>query len=65
MRASTPSLFDGADDEGLVLTGGFTVGFGAGDMTAIAFIGAARTLTTGDDALQIDAVEPETDPSRE
>ena len=63
LRASTPTLFDGADDEGLVLDGGFTVGFASGDLTAIEYIGAAWTLSTGDGALQIDAVEPELDPS--
>ncbi|QYF74161.1 hypothetical protein [Cryobacterium sp. PAMC25264] len=63
LRASTPTLFDGADDEGLVLAGGFNVGFASGDLTAIEYIGAAWTLSTGDGALQIDAVEPELDPS--
>lgn len=63
LRASTPSLFDGSDEEGLVLSGGFNVGFGTGDMAAIAYISAAWTLTTGDDALQIDIVEPEVEPT--
>lgn len=63
LRASTPTLFDGADDEGLVLAGGFNVGFASGDLTAIEYISAAWTLSTGDGALQIDAIEPELDPS--
>lgn len=64
LSAGTPSLFDGADDEGLLLAGSFNVGFGIGDTAAIAYIGTAWTLTTGDDALQIDAVEPEMDPAQ-
>ena len=64
LSASTPSLFDGADDAGLLLAGSFNVGFGTGDTAAIAYIGTAWTLTTGDDALQIDAVEPEMDPAQ-
>jgi hypothetical protein len=63
LRASTPTLFDGSDDEGLVLVGSFNVGFASGDPAAIEYIGAAWTLSTGDGALQIDAVEPELDPS--
>ncbi|WP_146073331.1 hypothetical protein [Cryobacterium sp. N22] len=63
LRASTPTLFDGSDDEGLVLVGGFNVGFASGDLTAIEYISAAWTLSTGDGALQMDAVEPELDPS--
>ena len=63
LQASTPTLFDGVDDEGLVLAGGFNVGFATGDLTAIEYIGTAWTLTTGDGSLQIDAVEPELDPS--
>lgn len=63
LSASTPSLFDGADDEGLLLTGSFNVGFGTGDTAAIAYVSTAWTLATGDDALQIDAVEPELDPA--
>ncbi|TFB97500.1 hypothetical protein E3O42_16315 [Cryobacterium adonitolivorans] len=64
LRNSTPSLFDGSDEEGLVLDGGFNVGFGTGDMAAIAYISSVWSLTTGDGALQIDAVEPEVDPSQ-
>jgi hypothetical protein len=64
LRAGTPSLFDGSDAEGLVLAGSFNVGFGTGDMAAIAYIGSAWTLTTGDGALQIDTVQPELDPSQ-
>lgn len=64
LRSSTPSLFDGNDEEGLVLAGSYTVSFGLGDLSTIDYISTAWTLTTGDDALQIDAVEPEQDPSQ-
>ncbi|WEO78470.1 hypothetical protein BJQ94_05385 [Cryobacterium sp. SO2] len=64
LRTTAPSLFDGSDEEGLLLTGSFNVGFGTGEMTAIAYIGAAWTLATGDGALQIDTVQPEVDPSQ-
>lgn len=64
LRSSTPSLFDGNDEEGLLLAGSYTVSFGLGDLSTIDYISAAWTLTTGDGALQIDAVEPELDPSQ-
>jgi hypothetical protein len=64
LRSSTPSLFDGNDEEGLVLAGSYTVSFGLGDLSTIDYISTAWTLTTGDGALQIDAVEPELDPSQ-
>jgi len=63
LRSSTPSLFDGNDEEGLVLAGSYMVSFGLGDLSTIDYISTAWTLTTGDGALQIDAVEPELDPS--
>jgi hypothetical protein len=63
LRDSTPSLFDGSDEEGLVLAGSFNVGFGTGDMAAIAYINSAWTLATGDGALQIDTVQPELEPT--
>ena len=63
LRATTPTLFDGSDDEGLVLTGGFNVAFGAGEMSRIEYVGAAWVLETGDQNLQIDAYEPEVEPS--
>ena len=64
LRSRTPSLFDGKDEEGLVLAGSYTVSFGLGDLSAIDYISTAWTLTTGDGALQIDAVEPELDPGQ-
>ena len=64
LRSSTPSLFDGNDEEGLVLAGSYMVSFGVGDLSTIDYISTAWTLTTGDGALQIDAVEPELDPSQ-
>lgn len=63
LKATTPTLFDGSDDEGLVLTGGFNVGFGAGEMTRLGYVSSAWVLATGDQNLQIDAFEPEVEPS--
>ena len=63
LRASTPTLFDGNDDEGLVLTGSFNVGFGAGEMSRVEYVGTAWVLATGDQNLQVDALEPEVEPS--
>jgi hypothetical protein len=63
LRTSTPTLFDGSDDEGLVLTGGFNVAFGAAEISRIEYVSAAWTLATGDQNLQVDAYEPEVEPS--
>ena len=63
VKATTPTLFDGSDDEGLVLMGSFNVGFGAGEMTRLDYVSAAWVLATGDQNLQIDAFEPEVEPS--
>ena len=63
LRTSTPTLFDGNNDEGLVLTGGFNVGFGAGEMSRIEYVGTAWVLATGDQNLRVDAFEPEVEPS--
>jgi hypothetical protein len=62
LTASAPTLFDGADDEGLVVSGSFTVGFGVGDRAAIAYVSAAWLLGTGDNRVQVDLVEPEVNP---
>lgn len=63
LKTSTPSLFDGSDDEGLVLSGGYAVSFGIHNMTTMDSISAAWVLDTGDGHLQLDALEPEIDPS--
>ena len=63
LRTTTPTLFDGNDDEGLLLTGGFNVGFGAGEMSRIEYVGTAWVLATGDQNLRVDAFEPEVEPS--
>ena len=63
LKTTTPTLFDGSDEEGLVLAGGFNVGFGADEMNRIEYVGTAWTLSTGDGNLQIDALEPEVDPT--
>ncbi|HSP53064.1 MAG TPA: hypothetical protein VLO00_09230 [Cryobacterium sp.] len=63
LRTSTPTLFDGSDDEGLVLTGVFNVAFGAGEMRRLEYVSTAWVLATGDRNLQVDAFEPEVEPS--
>lgn len=63
LRTTTPTLFDGSDDEGLILTGGFNVAFGVGEMSRIEYVSTAWVLETGDQSLRVDAFEPEIEPS--